>query len=664
MSFRNLSLRKVLMIILVVAVLLPVAAIGVFAIPWYRSSLRTEAMRTLETHATVAREQLLESQRARVSQLDSLSRTLLADSGFHGEADRGTELQRQSSLLRYDYLLWVGSDDIARGSGTGEFGHKLDWPLLTRMSRSAEATSFVGIVPPSELYALGIADKYALALKEAENGSAAPTEVAGALSVISLAPVTGAKGARVGTIVGIDVLKLDNAFADAVQNKVGGQATLFQNGVRVATTVRNAEKARAVGTPVSDAVRSAVLDGGVRYRGEAQVVGETYLAAYDPLKDADGTVVGMLFTGIANAPYEAALVKFSTTFLLVLGVGLVLAIALGWFASSFVTNPIAGVVAAASSMAEGDLTTTVPEKGYREARVMGASFNAMTLQLRGILEQVGTSAGRLDVVSGEIAEASRGEAETASDQASSVSEATATIEELTRSFGAVADGARRVLEIAEDSLEVAEGGRAKIEDGVVSVQRLAEGSVQVRAAAATLAEVAEGIDQVTGVITAIAEQTKILALNAAIEAARAGEAGKGFSVVSKEIRRLADSVTDSVARIATLVSGIQKASKVLTATAVDQELLADGSVSAAGDTRDSFENILDQMGSTAAAAREIASAATQQQVAARQIVDVMHQVSIGVNGSAASSRQLADSAGQVQTESEQLARGLGRFRTR
>lgn len=663
MKLNNLSLRKVMMMILVVAVLLPVVAIGLFAIPWYRASLRTEALRTLETHATVAQEQLAERKRSRISQLDSLSRSAIADDIFASEKRLGTELQQQSSLLRYDYLLWVDSKDVVHGSTTGDFGHTLDWPLLSRMSRSAEATAFVAVVPPSELYALGVVDKYALAVKEADNGSANATEVAGAISLVSVAPVTGSKGTRIGTIVGVDVLKLDNTFADDIQRKVGGQATLFQNGVRVSTTVRTAEKARAVGTPVSDAVRVAVLESGAAFRGEAQVMGNTFIAAYDPIIDPAGTTVGMLFTGVSDAPYQAALVKFSIIFIIVLVLGLGVAIALGWFASSLVTNPIAGVVAAASRISDGDLTTRVPETGYREAIAMGSAFNSMTTQLRGVLQQVGTSAVRLDNVSGEIADASKIEAETASEQASSVAEATATIEELTRSFGAVADGARRVLDIAEDSLEVAEDGRAKIEGSAHAVQRLAGGSAKVHEASATLAEVADSIDQVTYVIGSIAEQTKILALNAAIEAARAGEAGKGFAVVSKEIRVLADSVTTSVIRIESLVAGIQSASRTLSATAAEQTELAEGSVVSGAEALESLQGILEQMSRTAAAAREIASAATQQQAAAGQIVEVMHQVSQGVTGSAASSRQLADSAGQVKTEAKELSRGLGRFRT-
>lgn len=67
-------------------------------------------------------------------------------------------------------------------------------------------------------------------------------------------------------------------------------------------------------------------------------------------------------------------------------------------------------------------------------------------------------------------------------------------------------------------------------------------------------------NHVLGFIKDIANQTNLLGLNAAIEAARVGEQGRGFGVVAEEIRKLATNSTESIAKINTILSGIQSGS--------------------------------------------------------------------------------------------------------
>ena len=63
---------------------------------------------------------------------------------------------------------------------------------------------------------------------------------------------------------------------------------------------------------------------------------------------------------------------------------------------------------------------------------------------------------------------------------------------------------------------------------------------EVKKSAENLEKQATRINEITSMVSAIANQTNLLALNAAIEAARAGEQGRGFAVVAEEVRKLAE----------------------------------------------------------------------------------------------------------------------------
>jgi len=105
---------------------------------------------------------------------------------------------------------------------------------------------------------------------------------------------------------------------DDVARLTGGMATIFQrmnaqgDMVRIATTVLDDRGARAIGTyiphqdpdGVPDPVVSTVLSGKT-FRGRAFVLDEWYLTAYEPLRDAGGEIIGMLFVGVSVRSVEA-----------------------------------------------------------------------------------------------------------------------------------------------------------------------------------------------------------------------------------------------------------------------------------------------------------------------------------------------------------------------
>ncbi len=458
--------------------------------------------------------------------------------------------------------------------------------------------------------------------------------------------------------------RADQAVIDSAVDKLDVEALLYRDGAVAASTIEVADGTAALGSALSDEVRTSVIDQRQSYEGREEIGGRTYLMLYLPISGAGGEAPSALAVALDYSRYAVAQRNFILGMLVVIALSMGLANLIALYAARSITTPIGGIISASEQVATGDLTVEVPESGFREARTMGSTFNVMTGELRGLLDGMDASAGSLDAVAREITASASNEAQSAAAQASAVAQATATLEELDRSFGAVAQGAMRVREIAEGSLETADAGREMVQGNAVHVAQLADSSGAALTAAEELTSVASDIGQVTTVIRSIAEQTKILALNAAIEAARAGEAGKGFGVVAAQIRSLADSVSASVGQINSLVGGIQEASKTLASTSEQQVVFGTEALQDVMFTRDKFDEIYAKMDNTASAAREIAAAAEQQQSAAKQIVEVMHQVSEGVTGTATSAAQVADAAGNVKREAGSLASRLKGFRLR
>jgi len=99
-------------------------------------------------------------------------------------------------------------------------------------------------------------------------------------------------------------------FVDEVTRVTGSTVTIFQrmnepgDMLRVATTVAAADGNRAIGTYIPatgpDGAPTPVIASILRsevYRGTAFVVNDLYVAAYEPLRDGAGRVIGMLFVG-------------------------------------------------------------------------------------------------------------------------------------------------------------------------------------------------------------------------------------------------------------------------------------------------------------------------------------------------------------------------------
>ncbi len=99
---------------------------------------------------------------------------------------------------------------------------------------------------------------------------------------------------------------------DGFHRATGGVATIFarrgDDFERIATSVRQANGERAVGTKLARTSPAyAEAAAGRRYVGRAVLFGTPYMTVYEPVRDAAGQVVGVLFIGFDISEFQRSL---------------------------------------------------------------------------------------------------------------------------------------------------------------------------------------------------------------------------------------------------------------------------------------------------------------------------------------------------------------------
>ena len=90
----------------------------------------------------------------------------------------------------------------------------------------------------------------------------------------------------------------ESIFEDETfEGKPIGTVTIFLDDVRIATNVLDKKENRAEGTRVSQEVYEEVVVKGNYWLARAFVVDSWYIAAYEPIKDIEGNIIGILYTG-------------------------------------------------------------------------------------------------------------------------------------------------------------------------------------------------------------------------------------------------------------------------------------------------------------------------------------------------------------------------------
>ncbi len=214
----------------------------------------------------------------------------------------------------------------------------------------------------------------------------------------SAAPVIDESGRMLGVLYGGILLNQNYDIVDRVKDivfkgekykdKEIGTVTIFQNDLRISTNVTDERGARAIGTRVSQEVNDAVLKQGGSWVGRAFVVSHWYITAYEPIRDIEGGIVGMLYVGMLERPYIDLRNSVMLTFAAMSGLAVILLVGILFFIASSITNPLRRMVAATNQIAQGDLNQHVRLDSRDEIGQLAQSFNQMTERLKAANENL------------------------------------------------------------------------------------------------------------------------------------------------------------------------------------------------------------------------------------------------------------------------------------
>ncbi|UCJ18178.1 methyl-accepting chemotaxis protein [Pseudomonas sp. MM211] len=223
-----------------------------------------------------------------------------------------------------------------------------------------------------------------------------------------------------------------------------------------------------------------------------------------------------------------------------------------------VLRPLAKVIHAARTMAQGNLSTTISVDSHDEAGQLQQALADMQLSLRKMIETIRTESEELRKTSQSLSQTSSSVARGATEQADSATSMAAAMEQMIGNIAQIADHARGARDISEQSEHLTNSGGQVILGVVDGMNQIADAVNQSSQTITALGQSSEEINSIIQVIRGIAEQTNLLALNAAIEAARAGEAGRGFAVVADEVRSLAARTAQSTQEITSMIQRIRE----------------------------------------------------------------------------------------------------------
>jgi two-component system NtrC family sensor kinase len=260
-------------------------------------------------------------------------------------------------------------------------GNLGDLPIVQAVLSSGQEQAGTEVVPAAALRQVGLESQAAISLIDTPRAAPQPfdaREGSAGLALMGVRPLLGQDGTVKGAVLSAHLFNQDFTLVDRIKAVAGvDTVTIFFGDMRVSTNVMTEQGQRAVGTRVSQDVYTQVLAESRDYVGRAYVVNEWFITRYEPLRNHDGSVVGMLYVGARESSFQALVHAVTNRVGLIALISIVLAGVIAVPIARVIVRPIAALVAANQRVAQGDMAARVEPYGRGELAVLGTSFNTM-----------------------------------------------------------------------------------------------------------------------------------------------------------------------------------------------------------------------------------------------------------------------------------------------
>lgn len=452
-------------------------------------------------------------------------------------------------------------------------------------------------------------------------------------------------------------ISADPAELDCYTEGLESDVTFFYGDVRKATSlIDTATGERIVGTTASPEVSAAVLSGQEYSSTDLVINNQNYYAYYLPLKNPDGSIVGMVFAGEPSEEIDSfisqkiAVIVGSAVLITMIAALCTLLIALKLAAA------VAGAKEAVDHLSEGVLSYEVSDRVLKrkdEIGDMARSVSACTETLRKIVgdiqhyaAEVLDSGDKLETMANQTSQNATDITSAIEDISKGAVSQAQEIETATMNVGnmgdLISDIVSQIEQLNETSAEMQSAGTKAME----IIQELGESNDKTAEAVLSVAKTVEATDESVNriseaveLITSVASQTNLLSLNASIEAARAGEAGRGFAVVASEIQKLSEESNASANRISEIIKGLAEDSKRSMSTMEEVKTRLSQQQEKMEDTMRQFDDVSAGIVSTKDGAEAINGQAYECDMARGTVVDVIQNLSAISEENAASTQE-------------------------